>query len=164
MIEFAAPDLASATRVATVVGPDGHERILGYAHIPQTALMLIVDRPKTQMARLWFKPRLKLIGFLMVSILVILAAIISMATFLLNRIHQADQHRIMNLHQAEHANKLASIGRLASGVAHEINNPLAVINEKIGLMKDLVLRDAAGRVARAATPQEAMEKVLAFLR
>jgi two-component system, NtrC family, sensor kinase len=166
MIEFAAPDLASATRVATVVGPDGHERILGYAHIPQTALMLIVDRPKTQMARLWFKPRLKLIGFLMVSILVILAAIISMATFLLNRIHQADLRRIMNLHQAEHANKLAGIGRLASGVAHEINNPLAVINEKIGLIRDLLtlkcdapveprllslIDDAARAVMRATT-------------
>lgn len=33
---------------------------------------------------------------------------------------------------------LASLGKFAVGVAHEINNPLAIINEKTGLMKDII--------------------------
>ncbi|HMK60192.1 MAG TPA: ATP-binding protein [Dissulfurispiraceae bacterium] len=56
-----------------------------------------------------------------------------------NWIREAELEREEAIVQTHHTGRLASIGRLAAGVAHEINNPLAIINEKAGLMKDLML-------------------------
>jgi len=44
----------------------------------------------------------------------------------------------MTLHQIEYSNKMATIGRLAATVAHEINNPLAIISEITGFLSELV--------------------------
>jgi two-component system NtrC family sensor kinase len=40
--------------------------------------------------------------------------------------------------QLFHASKLASIGELATGIAHEINNPLAIITSTSGVIRDML--------------------------
>ena len=84
----------------------------------------------------FFKARLFYI--VMISTLLALFVILQITKLFVGRIREADEKRESMMAEIEHTSKLASIGRLAAGIAHEINNPLAIISAKTGLIADLL--------------------------
>ncbi len=80
---------------------------------------------------------------LSIIILVIGGIGIIVMAFLLSRkmvayIKKADKGKEMMNEQVIEAGKLASVGELASGIAHEINNPIAIMVEEAGWIGDLL--------------------------
>jgi two-component system NtrC family sensor kinase len=71
-----------------------------------------------------------------------LVAIIIMAITLsktvVDRVAKADSEKQLMSKKVVETGKLASVGELAAGIAHEINNPVAIMVEEAGWMGDLM--------------------------
>ncbi len=109
----------------------------GTAYIKDTPFIVMAIKKQTNPLRASLRKDSVIIWFLVASIALILAVVVISSNRMVASLREADLRRAKALHDLEYTNKLATIGRMAASVAHEINNPLAIINEDAGLLKDM---------------------------
>ena len=129
---------AVGTQVIEAKGPKGEELLVAYAQLSHADYMLLVVRPGASVLRSWYSLKREMLVVFLLGILGIIVASLRLTNLIVKRIEVADIRREAAFRELQHSHKLSSIGKLAAGVAHEINNPMAIINEKAGLMKDLL--------------------------
>ena len=137
-LPFDLPPTNFESNVQALRDDQDRDIFLASAYISDTDFALAAIKPKPTVFSTWYTVRADLLVIFAGGVVVIFLAVYRLTSVLINRLQQSDEQRMGAIHQMEHSQKLSSIGRLAAGVAHEINNPLAIINEKAGLMRDIM--------------------------
>nr|MBF0222451.1 ATP-binding protein [Desulfobulbaceae bacterium] len=139
MDEYDLPPIDPGSQISFVQKKDRVSKRMAeaLAFVEGTPWILVMAQESPIFTKTFSRFRTQLIVVFVLFSTVVLLVIVRTVNFVGTRVREADQRRDDILGKAEHSNKLASIGRLAAGVAHEINNPLATIGQKAGLMLDI---------------------------
>lgn len=132
------PPFSSEANVVEEKDPQGREVLIAYTYFLHSPYILAVVKPRGEVLKAWYTLKTELFFLFLFSVVVIFLVVLKLTDVMVRRMRESDEKREAAFREMEHTHKLSSIGRLAAGVAHEINNPLAIINEKAGLMTDLL--------------------------
>ena len=105
-------------------------------------------------------------GVILTLLLILLASLIESITAFNSRLltlvdekaKEVDFERSKNMHIA----KLASLGEMAAGIAHEINNPLGVISANLSLLANVSISDekVKNKLSTMAKSAQRIEKIV----
>ena len=122
-------------------------------------LLMVAEDPTSEFVSLYHARQVGLYLFF-ISLAVVGIVAYCTSHWIVKRIHVSDQQKDLIQEHMSRTSRLVSLGKMAAGLAHEINNPLAIISESAGYAKEVM--DMASKKGNPPNKEQCDEVYTAF--
>ena len=133
------PDFSSSRGlIVETVSFQGNETL--YAAVPivnPNWVMVVSEDPQEEMALLFRAHYIEAVILAFGVFLVIIGTVLT-TRVMTRRLKEIEKEKSKSEDLIIQSSKMAALGKMAAGIAHEINNPLQIIGDQAGWMKDLL--------------------------
>ena len=133
--------------VAEATGEHGETWVLAMAPIKRGEWVLCIQQEASDAYSVVTDTRWTVAILFVAAAIVIVVVAWLMSRRIVGRIKESDQAKTAMNEKVIEAGRLASIGELAAGIAHEINNPVAIMVEEAGWIDDLLADEDCGELS-----------------
>ncbi|OQX03267.1 MAG: two-component sensor histidine kinase [Desulfobacteraceae bacterium IS3] len=138
---------------------DQYRMIVGMSWLEKKNWLLVVSEDPAEAMVPLFRTRRIILLLIAVGIMLIATGAFILSRAIIKELIRSERQKAALDSSLMQSSKMAALGKLAAGVAHELNNPLALIKESAGWLKDLLEEEDPDKIVNFKEIDKTVNKI-----